>query len=299
LKAELDFVDRIWREDHQFALLHDLTSCLRIGDATSFRPTVGGGWEAYLYEIKTSPNKKNPEQRRRFKAAEEAVRSGAPLPGDLGARLISVPVSYKTHLGRLRDAVRFAAERGVVGLKVPGGRALVAADLPTGSARWSEEEFNQQVKLADGRALRRARIGGADRHLKQHSVDKAARSPTFPPWAIFPLPAEACAWLIADLLGYVVTMSSQALMEQLQDAGLVTQWALPSSRNQFQGPEVMLRVARRDGRGVEVPASDANRLLLELVDVRVWAEGIDRLLAGDDLADHPWMNFRDEHRVWA
>ena len=40
----------------KIVLLHDLTSCLSIGDATSFKE-VGNEFEAYLHEIKSDPNR--------------------------------------------------------------------------------------------------------------------------------------------------------------------------------------------------------------------------------------------------
>jgi len=60
--------------------------------------------------------------------AEEAIRSGGPLPGDLPDRMVPLDIPYKTHLNLLSTAFDFARDRGVQGMKVPGGRALVASD---------------------------------------------------------------------------------------------------------------------------------------------------------------------------
>jgi hypothetical protein len=43
LQAERRFAADAWRENGSFVLLHDLTTCLTIGDATEFK-TVGKGW---------------------------------------------------------------------------------------------------------------------------------------------------------------------------------------------------------------------------------------------------------------
>jgi len=51
LLSERNFLTQTWEEERSFVLLHDLTTCLRIGDATQFR-VVGDGYEAYLHEIK-------------------------------------------------------------------------------------------------------------------------------------------------------------------------------------------------------------------------------------------------------
>ena len=58
----------------RFVLLHDLTSCLTIGDATSFKE-IGNDYEAYLYEIESDPNRTVSQQLRRQWMAEEEIRS--------------------------------------------------------------------------------------------------------------------------------------------------------------------------------------------------------------------------------
>jgi hypothetical protein len=121
LEEERRFVLDTWRDDGNFVLLHDPTTCLRIGDATEFKPIGTNGWEAYLHEIKKDRNRKRSQQQRRKRLAEEAIRDGGALPNDPEARLVTLDVPYKTHLSRLGDAFRLAAERGVVGMKVHGG----------------------------------------------------------------------------------------------------------------------------------------------------------------------------------
>ncbi len=97
LEAERAFVVRVWQDEHSFALMHDLTTCLRIGDATVFKST-GEGYEAYLEEIKSDPNRRKAQQVHRKRLAEEAIRDGGPLPGDSAARFVRLNVVYKTHL---------------------------------------------------------------------------------------------------------------------------------------------------------------------------------------------------------
>ena len=45
--------------------------------------------------------------------------------------------------------------------------------------------------------------------------------------------------------------------------------------------------------------SEMQRLLLELVDMTTWAEGVKELLTLDNIGDRPWPCFADEHKVWA
>jgi hypothetical protein len=99
---------------------------------------IGNEYEAYLHEIKSDPNRTVSRQARRQRMAEQAIRSGGPLPGDLPGRLVPLDIPYKTHLKLLGTAFDLAHERGVQGVKVPGGRALVATDIVRGYELWSE-----------------------------------------------------------------------------------------------------------------------------------------------------------------
>jgi hypothetical protein len=73
--AELDAVEQAYRQDGQFAILHDMTNCLRIGDMTIFRND--GSHETI--EVKSSPQRSKSAQQRRIDAANDALRNGTPL----------------------------------------------------------------------------------------------------------------------------------------------------------------------------------------------------------------------------
>jgi hypothetical protein len=297
LEAERDFVTQWSTDEKCFVLLHDITSCLRIGDATFFK-SIGKDYEASLYEIKTDPNRRKPPQLRRQKLAEEAVRHGGPLPGDPTARLISLGIPYETHLNMLRDGFEKAHHRGVLGMKVPGGTVLVATDLGKAYELWSEQEFIAKIGTVRSNALKRAGILNFGQHLTYTSDDRVARSPIQPPWAIYPLPPEVCASLIVDMALFVVTISSEPLLDALRTVGLSAEWVLPPDQNDLQSGQVILR-AYKGNRGIEMCRSEIQRLLLELVDLSTWAEGVKELLTRDYVFDHPWPHFANERNVWA
>jgi hypothetical protein len=82
----------------------------------------------------------------------------------------------------LRDACEKAAARGLQGMKVPGGRALVAANLPKGYELWPEAEFLERTGTEHEEALKRAGVLGRGHHVTFFSDDTVGRSPTAPPW---------------------------------------------------------------------------------------------------------------------
>lgn len=151
-----------------------MTSCLRIGDLSEF----SADGRLLLHEVKKGARRSR-EQVRRMEAAVRAVNEGAPLPGT-AEQLVSVDVAYSTHLPVLRDALTLADERGTVGMKVPGGRSLIASDLITmaGSARFADPaDWLSLMERTRAAALRRAGIAEHRHHLNMRSADWAARSP--------------------------------------------------------------------------------------------------------------------------
>ena len=148
LEAERGFVLDTWRMTATSSCCTTRPRAYASATLPNSSRSAPTGWEAYLHEIKKDPNRKRSTQRRRKRLAEEAIRDGGPLPNDPEARLVTLDVPYKTHLSRLRDAFRLAAERGVVEMKVPGGRTLVVADVRQGYQLWSEQEFIERTNEA-------------------------------------------------------------------------------------------------------------------------------------------------------
>jgi len=107
--AELDAVELAYRQDDQFAILHDMTNCLRIGDVTVFRND--GSRETI--EVKSNPQRSKSAQQRRIYAANDALANAAPLPGkDRRARLVDLDVPFRTHLDLLALGTERAAREG-------------------------------------------------------------------------------------------------------------------------------------------------------------------------------------------
>jgi hypothetical protein len=296
LSAERDFVERWSQDEDSFVLMHDLTSCLRIGDATLFK-SVGKQYEAYLYEIKSDPSRKKSEQLRRNRLAEEAIRDNGPFPNDPGARFVQLDTPYKTHLPMLREGFELAQRRGTQGMKIPGGRALMAADMRRGYELWPEDEFIARSEQAFESACKRADIVDRSQFVGSRSDDRAARAPSHPPWAIYPFPPVVCANLIFDMAFYAVGISGPSLLDALRKAGFSAEWVLPPDQEQLQPGQVILRIYHGN-RGLELREAEIFRLTLELVDLPTWVEGIREMLVRSDLSGRPWPCFADEHKVW-
>ena len=132
VESELAVVEQA-RTVGQFAILHDLTNCLRIGDVTVF--ASDGDFETI--EVKSDPGRRSPKQNRRIKTARAAVRDGGPLStSDHRARLYDLNVQFK-HCMPHRFAVSAcqtvrslrALVDNVGGVDSPRGSAVCRAGL--------------------------------------------------------------------------------------------------------------------------------------------------------------------------
>ena len=198
LKAELDRVEQAYREDGQFALLHDLTNCLRIGDVT----VLGQDGTFQTVEIKTDTARRSPAQNRRIKAARDAVRNRGPLPGnDPMARLHDLDIPFRTHLDLLKTGTERAARDGIFTVKVPGARALVVTDAYGCNAQgWNGSDFPERLGRRSSALGRRAGIAAdPEQNITATSLDSVSRDPQRVPFAAYPLHPAACARLIGDL----------------------------------------------------------------------------------------------------
>ena len=293
LIAERECVDQAWKARGEFALLHDLTNCLRIGDVTVF--TAAG---PEVMEIKSSPERRSPAQLQRIAAAQRALQALGPLPGDnRGHRLYDLNVTFETHLDLLRLATERASTDGVFATRVPGDRALVMADLYGCNRQgWNSSEMTERVQRQLAAAQRRAGINGEREYMvSATSLDSVARDPLRVPFAAYPLDPIACARLIGDLSVFVIVTSGLDLADALYDSGIDATWVREPSTADLIPGEVLIElrstvtepfigtvVMQRD-RMMQLCRSEMDRYLIELIEQRSWIEGIRYLMALDKL----------------
>lgn len=273
LEFELGTIDKLWETNGHFALLHDLTNCLRIADITEF--TKNG---YILHEVKTT-SKKDKKQMDRMEKAINAYLKGAPLPGnDPNAYLVQVSEPYKTNLVQLRDLIQLANERGVQGMKLSQGRALVATSSEGINKHWGDnhQEAAQAVELAKQRAIKRAGINNSQL-IRGSSIDTSSRSPTMAPWSIYPYDPKDCAAIICNLLVFETTVSIDFLVSSLERLGLNVKVLLPKTNNGIGDNTAILEVSKGNAE-VVVGGQILYRLFYELVEPNCLAKGIEQLI---------------------
>ncbi|QKW22250.1 hypothetical protein HUT16_27110 [Kitasatospora sp. NA04385] len=310
LAAELAFVEEQWREHGRFALMHDLTNCLRIGDVTVWDPEAG----PRIVEIKTSERHRQSKQQRRIDAAHAALDAGGNLPGDHpDERIHDLGIPLRTHLDLLGFAAERAASEAVCALKVPGSRALCVVDVYGMHAQgWTDDEFGAQLEKQWRAAKRRAGIDASpELNIQFNSLDSAARDPLRVPWASYPLHPVLCARLIGDMAVFTVETSGPRLADDLTGRGLPATWVrFPAPDGPVQPGEVVMEIdtsrSLATGPGgslilqkkLQAQRSELDRYMIELMDQDSWVAGIRHLAHAPDISSRPWPVFRDEHLVW-
>lgn len=293
LKAERDAVRAKWKEHGRFALLHDLTSCLRIADLTEF---FADGHKK-IVEIKTTATK-NAAQSRRMQAAANAVNHGAPLPLT-AEQLIESTRPYETHLSQFADVIDLASQRGTRGMKVPGGRALIGMDV---EAVLKLERFDDPANwapiFAQERAstLKRAKIERDRHHASMKSADWASRSPVAVPYGIYPIsPAQAAA-VICDLAIVETVMSLDALVNAGAETGLEGEILLPDSHGDLTAEPVAR--FRKGDRSIVIHGGSMGQLLAELIDLTCFFDGVHELLGLAEPPSAPLLVYAAESSTW-
>jgi hypothetical protein len=160
LERELGEVVEIWRRERSFALLHDLTSVLRIADVTKFtkqRPE--------LVEVKAGKKGIPAAQMSRIQRAMDVINEGAPLPGQNGdSSLFVSSIQFKTHLKALAHALALADEQGVASVGVSRKWVVTCMSLTSPALPYSFDEAIGTWNRKRSRAFSKAGLAVPGQH---------------------------------------------------------------------------------------------------------------------------------------
>jgi hypothetical protein len=297
LLKEREVIETAWRENGEFVLHHDLTSALRVADLSIFQKDGS----VLLEEVKTNQRRRIKKQDQLLIDTSTVLAGGGTLPS--GFTPVRTNIAYRTNLEALREVVGLAHERtGIQGAVVSPGRAVVAASQYTAADHYTADTFSDRFTAELERCRRKIGITSSQHTLTFTSLDQASRSPTQPPWAIYPVAPDVAASLIADAIFFFVCMSPDTIITALSDAGVEAEWMQPLDGSE-DWAKPLLRVATRARNRLWFnslnPAAIAS-LMLELVDLRTWSQQVAVMLNGDvPPGIRPWPCFKDEYKTWA
>jgi hypothetical protein len=295
LAYERGAVRDFWEKHQHFALMHDLTSVLRIVDITEVR---ADGFRM-LREIKANPDASVGRQIRLAQEALAATDGSSPLPGsgpETEPFLWRSSAQLRTHIRSLPPLIDQASAHGFwigrTGDRVAGiVNLLVAAQNGRAPAQqWAEYQGN----LED--ALRR-HLPDSLHRMKAISADLAGRDPAIAPYGIYPMPAWQRAGLICDYLIIEGTMTDRTLITALERRRLATRLLLPAASGHRSAGQNVLEITRRD-RSLVLHGAAVNQLLLEWIMTDRYADAIAELLDTEHPSPRGVLTFSNEVAVW-
>ena len=298
--GERAFIQQRWA-DGEFALHHDSTNVLRIGDHTIFHRDGTGD----LHEHKTDPRRKRPRQEALRIGTQRALADGGVLPA--GFALQASGIVYRTHLDGLRNVLDLAAQRtGIQGGVVAPGRAVIAANQYTAARHHSADTFGERFTSELDRYRRKIGAAPPEPVLAMWSLDQVGRSPGRPPWAIYPVPADVAASLITDAIFFAVLMKPAAVTDALHKAGVASRWLQPLDQPVDMTTSLLEvgTASRRPGETrivwSQLSPDAIYSLMLEFVDLSAWSRQVAWCLEQTvDRDVRPWPLFADEGKTWA
>lgn len=298
LGSELGVMQEAWQNQQQFALLHDLTNSIRIGDVTI---VTDNGWQ--LYEVKTSAAGKGSRRRAQVKRARQAldaIQSGAPL-ADAGPELVVADSPLKIDIAGLRAVLDRAREDGVASKRVGRQQVMTALAAARPSRHLPVAVTIEQWERLKSRAFSKAELAQSPQHLRGVRSDSLVLDAGLAPFPIFPLAPDVAASLTTDLLAFEYVVGWERVAAALRARGFTVTCPLPEASGLIEEDQEVFWCEAGDLR-LTIHKDAVGQLLHELVDVDRYASAIKDIAERAKLrGDHVWsgaMTFSNERAIW-
>jgi hypothetical protein len=274
LEAEYETVNAFWRQGH-FALLHDITNCLRIDDMTICNRIHREGVsddhlcpeeDFGLHEVKANRRaKRSPEQLRRHEAAMAAINDSADIQTKTGPRKqFRWSGGYENHEDALVRVLDGAMVEGVAGEQIEDGWVITAVRFIDWKPGVSAAEIIGSWEARRAELLQKAGMTTTATH-RIHTGDIAGRLLKCIPYALFSMEPRTAAFLTGDWLMFDSTLSIDYLETRLKGAGMeVTRL----------NPEGTVMQATVGNHSISVNKGSLEHVLGELVKIDVWAKAM-------------------------
>jgi hypothetical protein len=283
--CELRVLKDTWENEGHFAMLHDVTNCLTVGDLTicsqMHAPWVDRAKHTcnperwVVAEVKNRNGKcmtvRRGKQLDRMQMVVDAVVNGTALVGDDGVprQLFRSTRQLKTHLRRVAAILEEASNSGHSTRRIQrnwvlSGRAPAQA-LKSGLSQ-------KDLKTTDDRALIEAGFTEGRPRFLLSSADILGLSRGCAPFSIFPFSPEICAALTCDYLAFLSVLEVTAVDDALLAAGFEqVQEITPIDLSQGDRPVVRGLVK---GKAMSINGAGLNQIMLESVDIKRQAEAM-------------------------
>jgi hypothetical protein len=222
LEEEKKKIQKYWDEQHAFALHHDCTNCLRIGDLSVFYPHRLNQPE--LDEVKVAGREISSRQKKRMQMVVDLLtkQQAAHVDGyDLLHRVDTTPTISQveqTNLGLLRQALLNARENSI-GFASNTYLAITVMD-PIKRGQQQLKQLDQEWQQEMDRMLfPDIWPTYCTDCLMSDSWQRIARPNSGVPYTIYPLPSDYVAALITGLVRVHYRLNTDAVAQSLREAG--------------------------------------------------------------------------------
>lgn len=295
LDAELGAVVDAWKSDRTFALLHDLTNCIRIADLTVFtkeRPT--------LVEVKSGGGggSRHREQVKRAQDAVAVLNEGAPLQGSEPVTLLISDHQFKTDLHRLANVLDRAATDSVASHSI-GDQQVVTALSLTAQPKIGAGALVEKSEALKAKAFKKAMLDDAEHHLRGVRADSIGLSPSLAPFTVYPLSPKAVAALTTDLTSFEYIVGWDRLGRSFEARGFDVELLLDPASGRVPADIAVLH-DRTAHRRITIHSGGLDQLLHELVDIDRYVVAV----TTEARREHPTgassavLTFRNEKATW-
>lgn len=296
LESELRAVKEAWDHSNNFALLHDLTNSVRIGDLTVF--TKDGPVITEVKRSATTGGSRYREQLRRARGAVAFVNEGAPLSGESDVELLVSHQPFKTQLAALRRVLERASTDSVASSSI-GHQQVVSALAPAAKVGLTRKEFQRKAEVLKRRAFAKAGLGEIEHHLVGVRADSIGKDATLAPFTIYPFDPNVVAALTTDLVCYEHVVGWDRLAHALGSHGFEVELLLDAA-NGTVPQDVAILHDRLGDRRITIHRGGLDQLLHELVDLDRFAAAVATAVRRDQLDGRTTsvMTFANERAIW-
>jgi len=284
--CELTVLKDTWENEGHFAILHDITNCLSVGDLTTcsqmHAPWVKGAKHTcnperwVVAEVKEEHGQcktvnRGGKQLDRMAMVVDAVVNGAPLVGEDGVqrKFFRSAEQFKTHLRQVAAVLEEAAITGHSTRRIQRHWVLSArAPAQALKSGLSQKDLNAEADSALGQA---GFTAGRPRFVIS-SADILRLTPGCAPFSIYPFSPEICAALICDYVAFLSVLEITALTEAMLAVGFKQVEEITPIDLTQGGRPVVRGLAR--GKVMSIDNSGLQQMMLELVDLKRQGEAM-------------------------
>lgn len=242
-EAEKEEIEKLWSEEGAFALRHDYTNCLRVGDLSVLYP---GSHILEILEVKVEGREVGRSQKEMGRRAVDLTERGkATMPNGrllIGRNYAVEPPDavIQTNLTLLTQAISQAREN-TIGRAANQYLAITVVDNTNPAKRTRDEVLKEWEELAGGFIPPDIWPLWPEDILQSSSYQKLTKPGFSAPYTIYPLPPDFAAGLVTGHLEVHYRLNTAAVVQAFRDAGFEAECLIGKWRERGESPPKKLQ----------------------------------------------------------